>query len=491
MARAHKFGSVGTKSGRSWWARYTRNGKWHTPGHLFSTDAAAWAWLRAEQRLIDTDVWTPPAERREAAAVVARAAELRDSATLGAYARQWIEHRVTRKGQPLHPRTRAEYLAYLDGILAPLTAIPIADLSPAMVAEWYAANARTPTLRHSAYSFAKTVLRTAQDVDGLIERNPCRVENAGRKPRPATSADAPVKALTHADVSTLANLVQPRDRALILLLAYCCMRSGEAVALRRSDLRFGTAADGTPFGWVAVERGISTYGGNRHEGDTKTGPAGARTVPIPPHLIPEVRAHLERWAEPGERGLLFPSTNPKMDFRTTHQIIGRAATYRESGAVRTPGNGWFYARETAGFPGLHLHWLRHWGATLWAEAGTPEPMRRAILGHAQPGMTGHYTHPDTTKADIYARRVSELAGWTPLATPPVLASHDEPAAPSQTGPLAAVLASLDTPALAATLASLDPAAIAAVMALLPPERVAAVVVALAARTPDTPDTESG
>lgn len=263
-----KFGSVGTNNGNSWWARYTRNGQWQTPGHTFSDEDAAWQWLRAEQSLIDRDLWTPPADRRAAAQLEAEAAELRDATTVAVYARKWIENRVTRKGTPLHPSTREDYLDYVDGILTPLADRPVAALTAVEIAQWHGSRAATPSLRHKAYSFLKSVLKTAVEVDKLIDENPCQVENAARKPRPTINPDKQVKALTHTKVVGLADLVQPRDRLLVLLEAYCCIRTGEGCALRRLDVEIGP--DDT-FGWLTVERGISSYDGQRHEGDTKTG----------------------------------------------------------------------------------------------------------------------------------------------------------------------------------------------------------------------------
>lgn len=466
-----KFGSVGTNNGNSWWARYTRNGQWQTPGHTFSDEDAAWQWLRAEQSLIDRDLWTPPADRRAAAQLEAEAAELRDATTVAVYARKWIENRVTRKGTPLHPSTREDYLDYVDGILTPLADRPVAALTAVEIAQWHGSRAATPSLRHKAYSFLKSVLKTAVEVDKLIDENPCQVENAARKPRPTSNPDKQVKALTHPKVVGLADLVQPRDRLLVLLEAYCCIRTGEGCALRRLDVEIGP--DDT-FGWLTVERGISSYDGQRHEGDTKTGSQGERVVPIPPHLIPDVKAHLDQWAEPGDDGLLFPSSNPAMAFRTTQQINGHAAVRRKDGSIRKRGYGWYHARQEAGLPTMRLHWLRHWGATLWDEAGTPEAIRRAILGHAQPGMTGHYTHPDTTKASPYALKVSQLAGWKPPTSAPSLKE-------TSTNTLANVLGLMNADALADTLAALNADQLAEVVPLLPADKVAAVVASLAVR----------
>lgn len=438
-------------------AYYERNGRRHSPGHTFSTQAAAWSWLRGEQRLIDRDEWTPPAERRAAA----EAAAIIDATTLGDYARDWIAKRVTPKGGPLHPRTREDYRKYLDGTLADLAAKPIARITLADVTRWHNTAAGAPSQRHKAYAWLKSVMATAA-LEGLIDANPCRVENATRKPKTAHNSAAVVKWLTPGRVANLAELVQPRDRVFILTVAYCCLRSGEAFALRRADLDLGTTPDGLPFGWLTVERGISTYEGQRHEGDTKTGETGNRVIPIPPHLVADLEQHLDRYAQPGPRGLLFPSTNSALAFRTASQVNGNAARPGK------PGYGWHHARAVAGRPDAHLHDLRHWGSTLWDEAGTPAGLRIALMGHAQPGMTGHYTHPDTTKASPYALRVSELAGWStqPASSTSSGSSSSPSAVATNPGVLASILATLDPDALAATLARLDADQLAEVVPLL-------------------------
>lgn len=445
----------------------------HTGPETYTARGDAEGWLRDERRLIEWNDWSPPDSRRATTDVDMVTEPRASTATvlLGSYARDWIERRVTSKGAPLHPRTRLEYLGYLDGILKTLAEVPIESISPADVARWHATNAKTAALRHKAYNFVKSVFRTAVEVDELIERNPCRVDNAGRKPRPLANPARVVRGLSHETVRQLADLVQPRDKALILLLAYCCVRTGEACALRRSDLQLGVDAAATPFGWLTVERGVSSYGGQRHEGDTKTGAKGERVVPIPPHIVGELASHLERWAAPGPSGLLFPSTNPDINFRTTQQINGHAAVLRPDGTVRKKGYGWYHARQAAGVPTMHLHWLRHWSSTLWDEAGTPEGMRRAIMGHVQQGMTGHYTHPDTTRASAFARRVSELAGWSAGN------KASQPHEAAGTDSLVSTLAGLDPRVLGDVLRSMTRAQVIAVLPQLPAELLAATLVA--------------
>ena len=61
---------------------------------------------------------------------------------------------------------------------------------------------------------------TAVD-DGLIRRNPCRVKGAGKE----VSAERP--ALTFEQVYALADAIQPRYRALVLLATFAGLRWGE------------------------------------------------------------------------------------------------------------------------------------------------------------------------------------------------------------------------------------------------------------------------
>jgi integrase len=331
----------------------------------YSARPDAEGWLRDERRLIEWDEWLPlsardlvvPSDADQSPAGLDEPDSAGDArgdegstVTLGAYARDWIRNRVTRKGGPLHPRTRIEYLGYIDGILEPLMRLRIESVTATEVAKWHGQHARTPALRHKAYSFMSSVFRTAIEQDELIERNPCRVENATRKPKAKNNADKLVRRVSHDTVRQLAALVQPRDRALILMLAYCCVRSGEAFALRQRDIQLGVGADDMPFGWLTVERGISSYEGQRHEGETKTGEQGERVVPIPPHIVGELTAHLAAWAEPGPDGLVFPSTNPKIDFRTTQQVNGHAAVHRPDGSIRKKGYGWYHARHSDRHP---------------------------------------------------------------------------------------------------------------------------------------------
>ncbi len=104
-------------------------------------------------------------------------------------------------------------------------------------------------------------------------RNPCRVRGAGQD----RSAERPVA--TMAEVTALADVIEPRWRALILLAAWCGLRRGELLALRRKDIDL-------VHGILTVERSVQHLrGGEVILGPPKT--AGRRRVVMPPHLLPE------------------------------------------------------------------------------------------------------------------------------------------------------------------------------------------------------------
>src|SRR5215831_17087886 len=79
-----------------------------------------------------------------------------------------------------------------------------------------------------AYRLLKTILATAAD-DGVIRRNPCRIKGAGAE----SAAERTV--LSVPQVFALAEVVEPRYRALVLLATFTSLRWGELCALRRSD----------------------------------------------------------------------------------------------------------------------------------------------------------------------------------------------------------------------------------------------------------------
>ncbi|GAA1284496.1 hypothetical protein GCM10009609_57020 [Pseudonocardia aurantiaca] len=103
--------------------------------------------------------------------------------------------------------------------------------------------------------------------------------------------------------------------------------------------------------------------------------AGNRTVALPAAILPEIREHLERYAEAEPNGRL---------------LIGpQRATPRRSSFNRI----WKRALAKSGAnPTLHLHDLRHTGGTLAAQTGATLKEVMSRIGHGSARAALIYQH---------------------------------------------------------------------------------------------------
>ena len=120
---------------------------------------------------------------------------------------------------------------------------------------------------------------------------------------------------------------------------------------------------------------------------------------IPPHIVPALHHHLERFSEGGPDGLVL--VGPK----------GGALSSANFGA-----DVWRPAVASVGLRGFTFHGLRGVSAALAARQGatTKELMRR--LGHATPDMAMRYQLADAERDRALARAMSDgLSGgsWAP------------------------------------------------------------------------------
>jgi integrase len=293
--------------------------------------------------------------------------------TFGNYARNWL-----RDHPRLGPRWRETCKRNLRLHLVSLHDVPLRALTPAVVREWHAAALRGKGGRTSiqqSYRFLRAVMNTAVR-DGAIVKNPCQIGGAGAdraKERPVASP---------AEVVALVEAITPRYRAAVLLAAWCGLRRGEVLGLRRGDVELAA-------GRVTVRKNrvelLETP--EAFDTDPKTD-AGKRTVAIPPHVLPVLAEHMARWA--GQDRVFVGRDGRPMRGDAVRQAFGRA-------------------RHRAGMPGFRFHDLRHTGQTLAAATGatTKDLMRR--LGHASPAASYRYLHAvDGRDAEI-ASALSELA----------------------------------------------------------------------------------
>lgn len=295
---------------------------------------------------------------------------------LDEYAATWIEERPN-----LAPRTVELYQATYRRQLAPgLGRLCLTDITYARVRTWRKDRLDAgvgPVTVAKAYRLLKAITNTAVD-DGLIRQNPCRIKGASveRSPeRPSVSVE---------QAFAIADNIVPRYRALVLLATFASLRYGELLGLQRADVDLDAHT-------VKVRRAVKEVGGRLLVDAPKTW-AGRRTVTIPSVIVPDLAWHLRVFAEAGDDGRLF--------------VGPRGATPRRSNFHGY----WLSALELSGVGNVHLHDLRHTGATAAAMTGatTRELMQR--LGHSSPRAAMIYQHATDDRDRAIADGLDKLIG---------------------------------------------------------------------------------
>lgn len=323
----------------------------HFAPHTFEQKMHAEEWLAQERRLMEQDrsQWVSPKIRE-----LTIAAMFDQDKTVEQYGKQWIKQRN------LKPKTVAHYSGLLDRNITPkLGVIPIRQLNAATVRNWYSTTLTDkPVMRSHAYQLLHAICKTAVS-DELLDRNPCMIAGAASA---KTSRKAVVP--TIAELAIMAEKIEPKFKAYILISAWCGVRFSEMVELRRKDISEGcevieihrnaphitknqAAAQGIPFCQV---------------GTTKTNEK--RESIVPPHIRDDIQHHLDTYAEPGDEGRLF--------------VPVRGGCHVVEKVVR---DAFRSACADAGVNGMRIHDMRHFAGHQTARvANLPETMKR--LGHS-------------------------------------------------------------------------------------------------------------
>ncbi len=282
-----------------------------------------------------------------------------------AYAQRWIETRLV-KGRPLSPSTRHGYRALLRrNMIGPLGAMALRKITPEVVRVWHSnlVESAGPDQAAKSYRVLRAILNTAVE-DMRIGRNPCRIRGAGIE----QAVERPI--VDSAVILELAEAINPRLRALVLLAGFGGLRSGEMLALTRTDLDL--LHDKVTVRASAAE----ITGAGRVVGDPKS-EAGYRSVGLPRLVVDALDNHLASYSQPGPAGHVFtgPSGGP----------VRRADLWKE----------WRRAvAKVADAPGeLHIHDLRHAAATMMAQMpGVTTKELMAPIGHSSPRAALIYQH---------------------------------------------------------------------------------------------------
>jgi integrase len=357
-APRRQFGSLRILPSGKHQARYIgADGRMHKAPVTFETHTDAETFLSTVRADIVRGSWSPP-----------KATPL----TFGDYAERWLSQRE------LKPRTFAQYRTMLDKLLLPefgerdLAAITAAD-----VRSWFARVQTGKVYRGHAYGLLRSIMRIAVD-DGLIQASPCVIRGAATSKR-----QIKIRPASLPELAALVEAMPDNLRLAVHLAAWCALRYGEIAELRRTDIDLRK-------GVIHVRRAVAWVNGTPGVGLPKSS-AGVRDVAIPPHLLPTVKAHLERHTAWGREGLLFTNTVGKHLASTSFYAA------------------WWPAREQAGRPDLRFHDLRHTGAVLAAQTGATLAELMNRLGHSSPTMAMRYQHVAQGRDQQIAEALSKLA----------------------------------------------------------------------------------
>lgn len=344
--------------------QYDATGRMVNAPTTFSTKAAAEAWLRREAVRLEQLASGAPAPKPIAP-------------TFAHYSTRWLAER------PLRPSTARTYRHYLNAhVLRRLGPLRLDRITPEVIRVWYRSLAPdAPTVRARTYALVKTILASAVDED-LIDSQPCRLRGASN-----ARVQTEVLIATPEQVAALYRAMPPRLALTVLLGAWCQLRVGETLALRRRDV---DTADGV----VYVRRGVTWQGRTPTYGPPKTA-AGERAVHMPEVMLETVCDHLERHVGRSPDDLLFPA-----EPGAPHPI--HLSTF-STGAVKAA------VRRTDLPETFRFHHLRHTGATLLAQRGGTIAELQRRLGHATPGIAMRYQQSSDERDRALASTLSDMS----------------------------------------------------------------------------------
>ena len=285
----------------------------------------------------------------------------------------------------LKPATLASYGSLLRTRVLPTWGpVPLVKVTHSGVVAWVAqmrSEGLSASRTRQAYHLLTSMLDDAVR-DNRLRRNPAAGVDLPRLPTTER------RYLTHEQVAALADAAGPY-RLLVLVLAYCGLRWGEASALRvrRVDLMRGR---------LAIVEAVVDVNGTMIFGAPKS--HRHRSVPVPRFLRDDLAAHL---AGKGQDDLVF--TAPR------GTAVLRVQNFRRRCFDR--------AAAEVGLVGLVPHELRHTAASLAIAAGASIKGVQAILGHASATLTlDRYGHLFGDELDAVAERL-DVAFRAPRVPP--------------------------------------------------------------------------
>lgn len=204
--------------------------------------------------------------------------------------------------------------------------------------------------------------------DQLIDRNPMAAVKRPRANR--VRLDPP----TREQVELIVNAIQPRYRAMTMVMAWCGLRVGEAAGLRAED-------------WDPVSRRfyVRQQSARYGVGELKTD-SSRRQVIAPIFVAAALEEHMRKF--PPVDGRLFATRLGNWITNDSYYTVFKSACRR------------------AGVRSFHPHELRHHAVSAMARSGAPVRAVQAAVGHATSKMTLEvYSHVNQADLEDIAARL--------------------------------------------------------------------------------------
>jgi integrase len=298
--------------------------------------------------------------------------------------RDYVLEAMTRRrirGEPLRPRTLKLYEGLLQRLILPaFGSSQLKTIRSMDVDRWYANLPQDQqTQRAHAYALLRSIFEQALSEGVFKGPNPCRIRGAGM-----TRRRRQIRPVSVLEIGRLVEATPQRLQAAVLISAWCGLRFGEVFELRRGDLDLDT-------GTIQVRRAVVRVDRVEVIGRPKSD-AGVRSVAIPPHMLPALETHMERYVGKAKSSLLFST---RTGAHWTHGNFYKAA--------------WIPARAAAGRPELRFHDLRHTSAVLAAQTGATLAELMSRLGHSTSVAALRYQHAAAGRDAVIAAALSAMA----------------------------------------------------------------------------------
>ncbi|MBE5968771.1 MAG: site-specific integrase [Lachnospiraceae bacterium] len=315
-------------------------------------------------------------ERKKAEVLLNKTSYLRSSDVLfGDYANRWLKLFKANKS----PKTYDMYQSAVNNYLLPsLGMLKLKDVQKSDIQNLVNENYAKQRTCEIIVLTIKQILEFGCEEE-ILSRNVCKGIDKPKK------KESKKRALTKEETAAILSAdFTEREKAFILILYYCGLRRGEALALTRKDINFKT-------GLLTVNKAITYVGNDAILKDPKS-KAGNRSVPMPEALQEVLKLYLKK-----NKGLyLFTCADGSIITKSAFRVLQTNIIKKVNAAMG--GN------EHLILTDITPHILRHNYCCLLYYGGVSIKETAKLLGHADTKMVLEvYSHLDEEREQTQSK----------------------------------------------------------------------------------------